>query len=129
MDPKIFGRKKRASSSFDKSIFIFVEAKHFSKYECAGNPYYSKSCWEQLCEEPHAVVVNVVRELFTNGKEVVDNQLYVRGKWVEFDFVAINCLYKLRDFEFDEYTPFSLAPTNPDELLRILCEPHSGQCG
>ncbi|KAH0459476.1 hypothetical protein IEQ34_012290 [Dendrobium chrysotoxum] len=61
-------------------------------------------------------MINMVREFFANGKEVVDNRCHVRGKWLPFDFMAINRLFKLRDFKFNEYTPFSLTLINPDEF-------------
>ncbi|KAH0468603.1 hypothetical protein IEQ34_003636 [Dendrobium chrysotoxum] len=116
MDPKMFSNKKCALSSFDNSIFISVEAKQ--QYGAIMRGYQNSSQqviqiivnldWELLCEELHVTMVNVVREFFVNGKEAVDNRCY------------------MRDFKFDEYTPFSLAPINHDELLRVLSEPQSG---
>lgn len=71
------------------------------------------------------LVVNVIREFFANRNEAVDNMCYVRGKWVRFDCVTINHNYKLRDFKFDEYTPFSRV-CDPNEIMRVLCGPHGG---
>ncbi|PKU67230.1 hypothetical protein MA16_Dca018724 [Dendrobium catenatum] len=68
----------------------------------------------------------MVREFFVNEKEAIDNQCCVRDKWVPFNFVAVNHLYKLRDFKFDEYTAFTLEPINSDVLLRVLCKPYNG---
>ncbi|PKU84432.1 hypothetical protein MA16_Dca002945 [Dendrobium catenatum] len=62
--------------------------------------------WETLHEEPSMYVVNIVREFFANAKEAQNNKFFLKGKWVPFYVPSINCIYKLRDIEFDNHYSF-----------------------
>ncbi|KAH0450604.1 hypothetical protein IEQ34_021296 [Dendrobium chrysotoxum] len=85
----------------------------------------SSKGWEHFCEKPYTTIVNVVREYFANRKEAAENKCYVRGKWVPFDYVTINNLYKHKNFKFDEYPSFCWTPIDLEDILRVLCGPNT----
>ncbi|KAH0469667.1 hypothetical protein IEQ34_001225 [Dendrobium chrysotoxum] len=109
MDPKMFDRKKRASSSYDKINKKLIPKRGFHNLGGQVMHMIVNQVWE-----PYAAIINIVREFFTNWKKAMENKCFARDKWVPFDLVSIY------------YTTFSLSPINYNEFLRVLCEPHSG---
>ncbi|KAH0452016.1 hypothetical protein IEQ34_019315 [Dendrobium chrysotoxum] len=85
----------------------------------------SRSC-ERFFEELYVAIINVAQEFFANGKEEVNNRCYVRGKWVSFDYVAVNMVYGLKDFEFEEYNTFINTLIYSDDILNVLYGPNNG---
>lgn len=54
----------------------------------------NQSC-DQFYEGPYIAGLYIVTQVFANGKGAVDNKYYMQGRWVTFDPVTINQIYKL----------------------------------
>ncbi|KAH0453217.1 hypothetical protein IEQ34_017541 [Dendrobium chrysotoxum] len=107
---KVQASMKRASSSYDRRIFLSTKVKErfaqlFREFVNHGGVVLSiiaSKGWETLCEELSTSLVNVVREFFMNAKEAHNNRCFVRDKWNMLIF------------------SFNLVPIDPQELLSIL---------
>ena len=79
--------------------------------------------WNLLCEHPDPAVVSVFRELYANGMERDEYNIFVKGKWVPFDWTTINNYYGLDNVEDEEYHAIlDNDATNWDAIRDELCK-------
>lgn len=48
--------------------------------------------------------MQLVKEFYANLEEIVDDKIFVRGKWINISSKAINKLIGVHDHEDDEYS-------------------------
>lgn len=63
--------------------------------------------WKQLCKQPTATVIPLVREFYENAFEMEDEKSWVRGK---YDYVTLNGLFGLEPIDDSTFQDLMLDP-------------------
>ena len=74
-----------------------------------------------MVKHPEAAVVPVVREFYANVEEHRNFRVFVRDRWVPFDWTTINRHYNLPNINNDEYERMLQDEVNWETIMNALC--------